>query len=602
MRVLLQPNDPYIRVRGAVDVDGTELRRGTTYVARRSGSSVSVRTAGGRRVGRFAAPARFSAPSDRSLRLLGPALNDISNGRYRGAIEVLPDGGGVTAINVLGLDSYVRGVVAGEMPSSWPLEALKAQAVAARTYALATRKTTGSFDQYPDTRSQVYRGVTGESVRSDAAVAQTAGRILTYGSMPAVTYYFSTSGGHTENVEFSFIGALTKPWLVGVPDPYDGRSPYHRWRVAFSTGTLTRALGARGRFKRLKVLKRGVSPRVVRARVIGSRGSSTSPGPSIRARLGPAGHVADHRERVQLAVALALGPPGLVGPGPAAPHLRGPLLPRAAQTPPGGGEARRRALAGGRPDPDRLQRRLPGRGRPRRRVPRAGRRSGRARPFACGEAGGAAAGRAAAVRRPALPDRGAAPAAPGSSLRADARQTGYVRLRLAGAAPALPVTIEEQAPAGPEQLAGLTPAEPRPRWPGPPSGAATAARGPSWPAAADGRSATAQVRTPSCAAACARSAPRRVRAGARVRVRVADRWRLGDLGCACAWSRRAGRRRCDARRLADGDAALARPLPGLATGRLAGPGAAPPWSRSLGRRASRPREEAACGCWPPATR
>jgi stage II sporulation protein D len=285
VRVLLQPNDPYIRVRGAVDVDGTELRRGTTYVARRSGSRVSVRSAGGRRVGRFASP-RFSAPRDRSLRLLGPALNYISNGRYRGGIEVLPDGGGVTAINVLGLDSYVRGVVAGEMPSSWPLEALKAQAVAARTYALATRKTTGAFDQYPDTRSQVYRGVTGESVRSDAAVAQTAGRILTYGSVPAVTYYFSTSGGHTENVEFSFIGALTKPWLVGVPDPYDGRSPYHRWRAAFSTGTLTRALGARGRFQRLRVLKRGVSPRVVRARVIGTRGTSTITGPSIRARLG----------------------------------------------------------------------------------------------------------------------------------------------------------------------------------------------------------------------------------------------------------------------------------------------------------------------------
>ncbi len=71
VRVLLQPNDPYIRVRGAVDVDGTELRRGTTYVARRSGSRVSVRTAGGRRIGRFASP-RFSAPRDRSLRLLAP--------------------------------------------------------------------------------------------------------------------------------------------------------------------------------------------------------------------------------------------------------------------------------------------------------------------------------------------------------------------------------------------------------------------------------------------------------------------------------------------------------------------------------------------------
>jgi stage II sporulation protein D len=180
----------------------------------------------------------------------------------------------------------VRGVVAGEMPSSWPLEALKAQAVTARTYALATRKTTGLFDQYPDTRSQVYRGVTGESVRSDAAVAQTAGRALFYGGEPAVTYYFSTSGGHTENVEFSFVGSLAKPWLVGVEDPYDSQSPYHRWKVPTTAARLDAALGAPGRFKQVKVLDRGVSPRVVRARVIGSGGSHVLTGPQIRARLG----------------------------------------------------------------------------------------------------------------------------------------------------------------------------------------------------------------------------------------------------------------------------------------------------------------------------
>ena len=131
----------------------------------------------------------------------------MTSGLYRGAIELRTDGGGLTAINVLDLDTYVRGVVAGEMPSSWPLEALKVQAVAARTYALATRKAGGLYDQYPDTRSQVYRGVTGESVRSDAAVRATAGRIVTYAGQPAVTYYFSTSGGQTEDIEFSFIGA-----------------------------------------------------------------------------------------------------------------------------------------------------------------------------------------------------------------------------------------------------------------------------------------------------------------------------------------------------------------------------------------------------------
>ena len=131
----------------------------------------------------------------------------------------------------------------------------------------------GDFDLYPDTRSQVYRGVAAEGVRSNAAVSGTAGHILTYGGAPAVTYYFSTSGGHTESIQYSFVGSLSKPWLVGVTDPYDVRSPYHRWqRPRSRRGSSTRALGSRGTFRKLKVLKRGTSPRIVRARVIGSRG------------------------------------------------------------------------------------------------------------------------------------------------------------------------------------------------------------------------------------------------------------------------------------------------------------------------------------------
>ena len=284
VRVLLQPVDPYIRVRGATSVGGRSLKPETTYVAKRGGGGIVVRSSRGRLVGRFGSVVKFR--SGDPMRLLGPALNFVSDGLYRGAIEVSVEGGGVTAINELDIDSYVRGVVAGEMPSTWPLEALKVQAVAARTYALATRKTDGAFDLYPDTRSQVYRGVTGESVRSDAAVRDTAGRIVTYAGQPAVTYYFSTSGGHTENVEFSFVGSFSKPWLVGVPDPYDTQSPYHRWTVRFSAAALDRALRAPGAFKRIKVLKRGVSPRVVRARVIGTAGSRTVTGPQVRAALG----------------------------------------------------------------------------------------------------------------------------------------------------------------------------------------------------------------------------------------------------------------------------------------------------------------------------
>ncbi len=284
VRVLLQPVDPYIRVRGATSVGGRSLKPGTMYIAKRGGGGIVVTNSRGRRVGTFGSVIKFKGSDP--MRLMGPALNGVTSGLYRGDIEVRVDGGGVTSINELDMDSYLRGVVAGEMPSTWPLEALKVQAVAARTYALATRKTAGDFDQYPDTRSQVYRGVTGESVRSDAAVSETARQIVTYGGEPAVTYYFSTSGGHTENVEFSFVGSLSKPWLVGVPDPYDTQSPYHRWQLTLSAARLDRALGAPGTFRRLKVLQRGVSPRVVRAEVIGSAGSRTVTGPQVRAALG----------------------------------------------------------------------------------------------------------------------------------------------------------------------------------------------------------------------------------------------------------------------------------------------------------------------------
>ncbi len=147
--------------------------------------------------------------------MLGSALNGLSNGRYRGALELR----GNLVINQVSLDDYVRGVVAAESPSSWPAAALQAQAIAARTYAITTSRS-AAFDQYPDTRSQVYRGVAAETATTKRAVAATAGKLVTYKGTPITTYFFSTSGGRTENVEFSFLGATPKPYLRSVADPW----------------------------------------------------------------------------------------------------------------------------------------------------------------------------------------------------------------------------------------------------------------------------------------------------------------------------------------------------------------------------------------------
>ena len=101
-----------------------------------------------------------------------------------------------------------------------------------------------------------------------------------------MTFYFSTSGGRTENVELSFLGAEPRPWLKSVEDPYDDISPKHRWRQSFSAAVLGARLGAPGRYRKIRVLKRGRSPRIVRARVYGSRGTRVLTGAQIRARLG----------------------------------------------------------------------------------------------------------------------------------------------------------------------------------------------------------------------------------------------------------------------------------------------------------------------------
>lgn len=287
VRVLLQASDPFVRVSGATKgPGGMALSPGVTHIVRPASGRRLALYAGGKRLGTYSAPLSLSR-GGQPLRLLGAAIQGVSNGRYRGSLDLYPgSSGGVTVVNALPIDDYVQGVVAGEMPSSWDADALRTQAVTARTYALTTRKTGDIFDQYPDTRSQMYKGVSSETASTNAAVRRTAGQIVTYGGEPATTFYFSTSGGRTENIENSFIGAPPKPWLKSIADPYDTISPKHRWSVRMSNARMGALLGSPGTLRRVEVLSRGVSPRVVRARVVGANGSTILTGPQIRARLG----------------------------------------------------------------------------------------------------------------------------------------------------------------------------------------------------------------------------------------------------------------------------------------------------------------------------
>ena len=185
------------------------------------------------------------------------------------------------------IERYVRGVVSAEMPSSWPLAALEAQAIASRTYALTDHAGGSRFDVFSDTRSQVYNGVAAETAATNRAVAATAGQIVLYGGQPAITYFFASSGGMTEDNEDSFIGSQPEPWLRAVEDPYDGGSSAD-WRVSISFSSAAARLRGllKGSFRGIEVLSRGASPRIVTAEVLGSRGATRVSGPELAALLG----------------------------------------------------------------------------------------------------------------------------------------------------------------------------------------------------------------------------------------------------------------------------------------------------------------------------
>ena len=288
IRVLLQSGNGTVWVSGATRAGNHKLDSTKSYRLMRSGLGVELRTARGKRIATMTGVVTVSSSSG-SFVLGGRAINGLSGGRYRGKLEVRNGTfGGLMAVNALPLDDYVRGVIVGEMPTSWPQPALEAQAVAARSYSLTTDAGGTIFDQYPDTRSQMYYGMSRETSGTNQAVNSTAGQVVMYGDKVASTYYFSTSGGRTENVENSWPGTAPVAYLKSVDDPYDNLSPRHRWRFAWSRAQLDAKLGGyvKGVLKSVKVTKRGVSPRIVSAKVIGTRGTTTVTGPQLRSRLG----------------------------------------------------------------------------------------------------------------------------------------------------------------------------------------------------------------------------------------------------------------------------------------------------------------------------
>jgi SpoIID/LytB domain protein len=276
VRVLLAQGRPKLTISSTADfkvTDGTGVAHGVVAGKTTLDSKLRLQVDGAAKAKALPGPLTF-APGAAPLQLARV---------YRGQIQVSVTGAKLQAVNVVGLEPYLNGVVPSEMPHSWLPEALKAQAVAARSYALSHLQS-GSFDLFSDTRSQVYRGVAAEQPETNAAVQATAGQVVLYAGRVAKTFFFSTSGGRTMSAADAWGTAI--PYLLSVPDPYDSISPYHDWGpFAFSAAKLGKALRAPGRLLDVQTVTNS-SSRVASVTAIGARGESSTTGPAVRRVLG----------------------------------------------------------------------------------------------------------------------------------------------------------------------------------------------------------------------------------------------------------------------------------------------------------------------------
>jgi stage II sporulation protein D len=254
------------------DLNGQSL--GTTA----AGQSLVVEAQGGRvKAGDRSSSAFWVEPSSGGYVFIGDRW-------YRGRVLVIPGGNGLTAINYVDLEHYLYSVVGSEMPTSWPIEALKAQSVAARSYVLYHRQRSRNpnFDVGSTTAWQVYGGLEQEAASTQTAVEGTRGQVLTYNGQVIEAVFHSASGGHTENVED--IWSQPIPYLRAVQD-FDAGSPVYQWGVNFSLREFGQRVPGIGNLVAAVPVRTTPRGRIVEMRLEGDAGSRIVNGNDLRRAL-----------------------------------------------------------------------------------------------------------------------------------------------------------------------------------------------------------------------------------------------------------------------------------------------------------------------------
>ncbi|MBK1990876.1 SpoIID/LytB domain-containing protein [Sphaerospermopsis aphanizomenoides BCCUSP55] len=205
---------------------------------------------------------------------------------FRGRTLIIPTEKGLTAVNWVDLEEYLYSVIGGEMDSSWPQEALKAQAIAARTYALYEREKQRNNPIYdlgdsPD-RWQIYKGVSSESRKTYAAVDDTAGKVLTYNNRIILSVFHACSGGHTENVED--VWGNTLPYLRAVQD-FDQNVKECNWIKTFSPAEISARVSGIGNVRDMIIESLSPFRSVKTLKIVGDQGTKVLQGEEVRTAL-----------------------------------------------------------------------------------------------------------------------------------------------------------------------------------------------------------------------------------------------------------------------------------------------------------------------------
>ncbi|MBP0030457.1 SpoIID/LytB domain-containing protein [Roseofilum sp. Guam] len=279
-----------VELRVAIEEDTDEVKIGSSTAA-------IVKDANGQVIGELNPMDGFTAQSDyygvslaqwRAGQLWIEPENDglvwIGDRWYRGRLLIMPTDEGITAINYVDIEHYLYSVVGGEMIPSWPLEALKAQAVSARSYALYHREKTADkiYDVGNDTFWQVYGGVQDEYVSTQQAVDATEGQILAYDGSIIEAVFHSSSGGHTENVED--IWSEPRPYLRAVPD-YDQQAPVYQWTEVFTLADIRDLTEGVGNVLSIVPQEKTPQGRVRTLKITGDRGEKMITGRQLRKAL-----------------------------------------------------------------------------------------------------------------------------------------------------------------------------------------------------------------------------------------------------------------------------------------------------------------------------